>query len=377
MFMRLRILAGMMFAALLLAGNLLAQQTVLLWEDNFDDTATDPNGVINVGWARAGVADGLVNSFVGQRDNEMHARAGVFSNLVGAVQFQSNGVPFINPLDPAATKRALLRQPPYGNPNSIITFKIMFMKITGTFVAVAARMPFNDTTAAIPVANVTVVSAYTLTLNLLQDSVKIAEHSGPLAALAPENWTYFSRRPFDFNLNQYYWVKFYLNGGDLKAKVWQGALQNEPAAWLAEGTDPTPRVEGEWITFAMFGAAAAASDSFKIDSLRVEGFGTTAVETGPEQVPARFALEQNYPNPFNPATQIRYTLAEAAHTRLEVYNLAGRKVRTLVAGYQTAGSHYAIFDGKDDAGAALVSGVYFYRLSSNKLIDQKKLLLLK
>jgi hypothetical protein len=84
------------------------------------------------------------------------------------------------------------------------------------------------------------VPAYTLTLNLLQDSVKIAEYSGPLAALAPENWTYFSRRPYNFTLNEYYWVKFYLNGGNLKPEVWQGAKQNEPAAWLAEGTDPTP-----------------------------------------------------------------------------------------------------------------------------------------
>jgi flagellar hook assembly protein FlgD len=88
-------------------------------------------------------------------------------------------------------------------------------------------------------------------------------------------------------------------------------------------------------------------------------------------------LEQNYPNPFNPATQIRYTLAEAAPTRLEIYNLTGRKVRTLVSGHQAAGHHNLTFDGKDDNGAALVSGVYFYKLSSGNLVAQKKMLFMK
>jgi hypothetical protein len=111
--------------------------------------------------------------------------------------------------------------------------------------------------------------------------------------------------------------------------------------------------------------------------LRVEGFSTTAVGSKPGQLPTQFALEQNYPNPFNPATEIRYTLAEAAPTRMEIYNLAGRKVRTLVSGYQSAGDHNITFDGKDDNGAALVTGVYFYKLSSGNLVTQKKMLLMK
>jgi hypothetical protein len=376
MFIRLRVLAVITLVALSLSGAVIAQ-TRVLWEDNFDDTAIDPNGVIAVGWARAGVPDGLVGSFVGQRSNEIHAKAGIFNGLVGAVQFQSNGVPFINPGEPAATKRALLRLPPYGSPNSVISCKITFMRMTGTFVAIAARMPFGDTTAAIPVANVTVVPAYTLTLDVLRDSIRLAEHEGPLAALAPERWTYFSRRPFNFTVGQSYWVKYYLNAGDLKAKVWQGSRQNEPTAWLAEGTDPTPRVTGEWVTFAMFGPATAAGDSFKVDSVRVEGFGTTGVDSKPGQVPTKFALEQNYPNPFNPATQIRYTLAEAAPTRLEIYNLAGHKVRTLVNTYQAAGNHNIMFDGRDDNGTAIVSGVYFYKLSSSNLVAQRKMLFMK
>jgi len=375
MFKGLRVLVGAMVLAGCLVGSLSAQ-TRVLWQDNFDDTAADSLGLVNVGWARAGVADGLVNSFVRQRSNEMIGIAGVFNNLVAAVQFQSNGVPFINPLDPAATKRAVLRQPPYGSADCIITFKIYFRKVTGTFFAIGARMPFGDTTAAIPAANVTVVPGYTLTLNVLQDSVRLAEHSGPLAVLAPERWTYFGRRRFDFNLLQYYWCKFYLRGGDLKAKVWQGALRNEPTAWLVEGTDPTPRVTGEWITFAMLGPLAAVTDEFRIDSLRVEGF-TTAVEGRPGQTPAQFALEQNYPNPFNPSTQINYALPATAHTRLEIYNIAGQKVRTLFSGQQTAGSHSMKFDGKDDNGAALVSGLYVYKLTSRNLVEQKKMLFVK
>jgi hypothetical protein len=378
MFIRLRVLFSALLMVFLFGSNLMARQGTVLWQDNFDDTATDSLGLVNVGWARAGVADGLVNSTVAQRGGEMVGIAGVFNNLVGAVQFQSNGVPFINPLDVAATKRALLRQPPYGNPNCTITFKVFFKRMSaGTFFAVGARMPFNDTSAVLPVANVTVVPGYTLSLYPLQDSVKIAEHSGALAVLAPNTWTYFGRRTFDFNLLQHYWCKFYLREGEIKTKVWQGALRNEPAAWFIEGVDTTPRVTGEWVTFAILGARTSAGDEFRIDSLRVESL-TTAVESRSGQAPPDgFVLEQNYPNPFNPSTQIKYTLANAAPTSLEIYNTAGQKVRTLFSGHQTAGAHSVTFDGKDDHGAALGTGLYFYKLASGNRVEQKKMLFVK
>ena len=81
-------------------------------------------------------------------------------------------------------------------------------------------------------------------------------------------------------------------------------------------------------------------------------------------VPQHFALGQNYPNPFNPATIIPYELAEAAHVRLEIFNLLGQRLATLVDGTRPAGSHTAMWDATDAAGRAVGAGVYIYRMSS-------------
>ncbi len=89
------------------------------------------------------------------------------------------------------------------------------------------------------------------------------------------------------------------------------------------------------------------------------------------------SLKQNFPNPFNPITTINYSLAEEGDVELIVYNIKGQKVKTLVAGNQTAGLYNAIWDGKDNVGKTVSSGVYLYRLSTGKKTLNKKMLLLK
>ena len=78
--------------------------------------------------------------------------------------------------------------------------------------------------------------------------------------------------------------------------------------------------------------------------------------------PAGFALGQNYPNPFNPSTVIPYQLATAGRVRLEIFNVLGQRVATLVDGYQAAGAYTAVWDATDGAGQAVGAGVYIYRL---------------
>ena len=90
---------------------------------------------------------------------------------------------------------------------------------------------------------------------------------------------------------------------------------------------------------------------------------SAAMPTG-RTVPQHFALGQNYPNPFNPSTVIPYQLTEAAPVRLEVFNLLGQRLATLVDGMQSAGAHIAAWDATDAAGQAVGAGVYIYRLSS-------------
>jgi len=90
------------------------------------------------------------------------------------------------------------------------------------------------------------------------------------------------------------------------------------------------------------------------------------------KIPQAFALQQNYPNPFNPVTVIRYQLPARSEVRLEVYDLSGRQVATLVEAVQPAGSYSVRFDG-----STLSSGVYMYRLQAGGAVFTKKLTLIK
>jgi len=88
-------------------------------------------------------------------------------------------------------------------------------------------------------------------------------------------------------------------------------------------------------------------------------------------------LRQNQPNPFNPQTSIAFTLNQAARTTLNIYAADGRHVRTLLDESRAAGVHRVTWNGTDDAGAPVSSGVYFYRLSSGRFADTRKMVLLK
>ena len=94
--------------------------------------------------------------------------------------------------------------------------------------------------------------------------------------------------------------------------------------------------------------------------------------------PEAFALANNYPNPFNPATTIKYALPEASQVRLEVFNVVGQVVRTMVDAHQNAGRYVVQWDASNDNGVNLSSGIYFYRLQvEGNYLEVKKMLLLK
>ena len=107
--------------------------------------------------------------------------------------------------------------------------------------------------------------------------------------------------------------------------------------------------------------------------------GNFVAETTPFEPPGVFELNQNYPNPFNPMTTIHYQLPRTAVVSLKIYNLLGQEVRILVDKLQRPGSYTAHWDGRDDQGQELPSGVYFYRLriDRDKFVETKKMLLLR
>ena len=88
-------------------------------------------------------------------------------------------------------------------------------------------------------------------------------------------------------------------------------------------------------------------------------------------------LKGNYPNPFNPTTTISYTMPASGDVKLNVYNLRGQLVRSLVNEAKTAGSHKVVWDGKDDRGNTMASGIYLYRLETGKHSETRKMMLMK
>ncbi|MBK7092287.1 MAG: T9SS type A sorting domain-containing protein [bacterium] len=94
-------------------------------------------------------------------------------------------------------------------------------------------------------------------------------------------------------------------------------------------------------------------------------------------LPEAFSISQNNPNPFNPTTSIDFALPTAAKTKIEVFNILGQKVKTLVDEYLTAGNKRVDWDGTDDRGSAVASGIYLYRMTANDFTETKKMMLMK
>lgn len=108
----------------------------------------------------------------------------------------------------------------------------------------------------------------------------------------------------------------------------------------------------------------------------VSGVSTAAEDEYLPSVP-KVALHQNYPNPFNPQTTIRYTLTKPAELRLAVYNLKGQLIRELEAGTMATGEHSVVWDGLDQSGKPVGSGIYLYRLQSGDYSKTLKMILVK
>jgi len=96
-----------------------------------------------------------------------------------------------------------------------------------------------------------------------------------------------------------------------------------------------------------------------------------------KEIPAQFAISQNYPNPFNPTTSIKFAIPENVNVNLEVYNMLGQKVKTLINGEQEAGYYTVNWDGTNEFGSKVSSGIYIYRIIAGKNVSTMKMNLLK
>jgi hypothetical protein len=373
-----RVIISLMF--LLFIVSISSAQTVgdIMWQDLFEDYAEDSVLHKNVGWFYYGQGDGLFGQITKQTpDNIAYIQTGSYGGAVGAAIIQTNGVPELDSADVEGTREAIVLNN-YSNPNQEITFRLnLFEMAPGAAFLCATRMPMTDPEEDIPDADPTEAPAYTLFMSPFEGLITISKYEGPLAVLAPQTWVTLGSAEFSIEADVWYWVKFYLYQGELKAKIWEGDLEDEEEEWLIEATDEEPRVEGKYTMFAMFNVVnTGGGDIFKLDDVYVRGF-VEAIEDPELTMPAKFELADNYPNPFNPETTIEYSIAKNDNVILNVYDINGQLVRTLVNRTMNIGSHKASFNGRDDAGLPLSSGVYFYQLQSGGQSVTKKMILIK
>jgi hypothetical protein len=118
-------------------------------------------------------------------------------------------------------------------------------------------------------------------------------------------------------------------------------------------------------------------DDFSIQEVSMV---VTAIENPTKQLsimPAEYELFNNYPNPFNPETVIEYKVPNTGKVKLAIYNVLGQNVKTLVDMNQPAGTYTVMWDGTDNNGNKLASGVYFYQLIGENALITKKMTLIK
>jgi outer membrane protein assembly factor BamB len=134
----------------------------------------------------------------------------------------------------------------------------------------------------------------------------------------------------------------------------------------AGGESSAPLAKADWETFyERFGKIPPGPPT-------MEGKTGKLVE-----IPKEFGMSQNYPNPFNPETKIRYQIVDAGFVRLVVYNTMGRVVKKLVDEQQNAGYYEVVWDGKDENGLSLGSGMYLVRMEAEDFTSIRKALLMK
>jgi N-acetylneuraminic acid mutarotase len=148
--------------------------------------------------------------------------------------------------------------------------------------------------------------------------------------------------------------------------------------WSTLGTGSSNGVNNDVAALAVVGNEVFVGGSFTSAGGIASTFiarwnsGTSRVEQLSPTAPKTFLLEQNYPNPFNPSTTIRYQLPVASEVKLEVYDVLGKKIATVVNERQSAGAYQVVWNA-----SGLSSGTYFYRLQAGTFVETKKMIMVK
>jgi len=165
-------------------------------------------------------------------------------------------------------------------------------------------------------------------------------------------------------------IKYDASGNELWVERYNGPGHGDDKAWdIAVYTCDTIYVTGE---------SYDGGSGFDYATIKyVQNGNDVKDETGSREKPSEFLLSQNYPNPFNPTTKIEFTLAKSGFVSLNIYDLLGRKVRTLVSEHLSSGYKSLLWEGRNDLGKDVASGIYFYRLKTEVFDKTMKMVKMK
>jgi hypothetical protein len=159
-------------------------------------------------------------------------------------------------------------------------------------------------------------------------------------------------------------------GGAHEASVW---MPIDWTGWQLVSWDLSADSVVAW-----FNGNGILEGPISFDSFQIEKGVATAVEPQAiDEVPSQYSLSQNYPNPFNAETSIRYSIGTAGHVSLRVYNVTGQLIKTLVDDQRMVGEYTAVWNGTDEDGQHLASGVYFCRMESGAWTETIKMSFLR
>jgi len=144
-------------------------------------------------------------------------------------------------------------------------------------------------------------------------------------------------------------------------------------SYLSHWTDPS-NISGTWIVQASDGKITIEAENGPFNLTVNEN--VLSIEDD-NLIPEAYTLHQNFPNPFNPVTTIQYDLPERSDVLLTIYDILGRQVRTLVRGVEEPGYRSIVWDGSDDFGGPVSTGVYLYQIKAGDFTQTRKMLLLR
>jgi DNA-binding transcriptional regulator YhcF (GntR family) len=167
-------------------------------------------------------------------------------------------------------------------------------------------------------------------------------------------------------------------------KDWRGPIGfgQRHAGWKANLTDEQREAVREKIKEMRSQGATREEIRAAVDEM-IQGFGIKSPQdsenasSGTSPAVSNVIIAQSYPNPFNPETEISFTLPENSYVSLTIYNIQGQKVKRLLNGYQPAGPRKVIWDGRDEKGEGVASGIYFYRIEAGPNTVTNRMVLLK